>query len=358
MKRRKGILRPHIGHRSTNPNIDKREGLVEAGRSRQALSAYTPLPEPPGHVASKILDMPAPTGMPTGGDAMFDDEGNLFMDGVKRQEASREETAFFFPDDLGQKFRHDLELNFSHLGPPPIASVHVEQNGVTLNEIFDKLYVEKNMMAMTETEKSLDWQEKNELLVDEDWNPSLVDRRDIGIHQKMAMDRMKDWSSRVLQIGRVSVTRKAGRSASFRTLMVAGDMKGRVGVGFGKGDDIRTALDNALKLAVRDVIWIPLYEGRTLYHDLVGKHNNCKVMIRAAPAGAGNKAGKGVRSILDVLGVRDSTTKVFGRHNPYSIVLATMKAFESYESAQFVALKRGKRLMDVNKVMRDHNTTN
>ena len=65
-----------------------------------------------------------------------------------------------------------------------------------------------------------------------------------------------------------------------------------------------------------------------------------------------------MRSILDVLGVRDSTTKVFGRHNPYSIVLATMKAFESYESAQFVALKRGKRLMDVNKVMRDHNTTN
>ena len=108
----------------------------------------------------------------------------------------------------------------------------------------------------------------------------------------------------------------------------------------------------------RDVVWIPLYEGRTLYHDLVGKHNNCKVMIRAAPAGSGNKAGKGVRSILDVLGVRDSTTKVFGRHNPYSIVLATMKAFESYESAQFVALKRGKRLMDVNEVMRDHNTTN
>ena len=82
------------------------------------------------------------------------------------------------------------------------------------------------------------------------------------------------------------------------------------------------------------------------------------MLICAAPAGAGNVAGKGVRSILDVMGIRDSTTKVFGRQNSYSIVLAALKAFENYESAQMVALKRGKRLMDVNKVMRDHNTTN
>ena len=109
-------------------------------------------------------------------------------------------------------------------------------------------------------------------------------------------------------------------------------------------------------------VFHPLYEGRTLYRCttiyIVGVHNNCKVLICAAPAGAGNVAGKGVRSILDVMGIRDSTTKVFGRQNSYSIVLAALKAFENYESAQMVALKRGKRLMDVNKVMRDHNTTN
>ena len=74
--------------------------------------------------------------------------------------------------------------------------------------------------------------------------------------------------------------------------------------------------------------------------------------MQARPAGSGLVAGPAVRSIMDVIGIRDCTTKVFGRQNIYSTVQAVFKAFNSYEDAESVALKRGKRLVDVNDIMR------
>ena len=78
-----------------------------------------------------------------------------------------------------------------------------------------------------------------------------------------------------------------------------------------------------------------------------------RLSLKARPAGSGLVAGPAVRSILDVIGIRDCTTKVFGRQNIYSTVQAVFNAFNSYEDAESVALKRGKRLVDVNDIMRE-----
>ena len=345
-KRRKGGLTPFIGHRTANPNMPQGSSFIINGHEIPMGASPTPEPEKP-------MTLPEPSPMPDEGTAAFDDTGNLYVNGHPSARASREETGHFFPELLPD----GVEFAPLEFGLPSTPSA----DGVELDSLLKEIYVDGSEADVDEdTEIYLDAQEKSEFMVDPEWNPVFVGEgsANMDVHKQMAMDRVNEWSSRVLSIGRVSVTRKAGRNPSMRALVVAGDLNGRVGVGFGKHKTVRGAIDNGLKLAVRDMVWIPLYEGRTLYHDIVGMHNKCKVLIRAAPAGAGNVAGKGVRSILDVMGIRDSTTKVFGRQNSYSIVLAALKAFENYESAQMVALKRGKRLMDVNKVMRDHNTTN
>ena len=104
---------------------------------------------------------------------------------------------------------------------------------------------------------------------------------DVGefTNEQSHLQQLENFSSIVLSTGRVAVTRKAGRDASFRCLVVAGDCMGRGGFGFGKGDSVMTAREQALKDAVKNMVYVPLYEGRTLYHDLEGKHNNAKVIL-------------------------------------------------------------------------------
>ena len=84
-----------------------------------------------------------------------------------------------------------------------------------------------------------------------------------------------------------------------------------------------------------------------------GSHNNAKVLLRAAPAGMGIRAGRIVVSICDVLGIRDCVSKVFGRQNKYSQVLATFKAFENHRTLKQISRARGKAILDVNEIMRN-----
>ena len=348
----------------------------------------------------------------SGGDLFYDEEGRLYVNTRNKMKqinkVTREEQAHFFPETLDDNQSVGTECIDNLPGKPGKENVDVK-------EMMDALYTTgEKILAQHKDESSfLTTQERNLFGVSHHWNPTLrVDGQnddekqakrlrdmevtlgltashdsnedgeeiigsakdeqeekdkdsefdeskaylnaDVGTvtREQQHLQRLEDFSSIVLSTGRVSVTRKAGRDMSYRCLVVAGDCMGRGGFGFGKGASMPKARDQALKDAVKNMIYIPLYEGRTLYHDLKGKHNNAKVILRARPAGSGLVAGPAVRSILDVIGIRDCTTKVFGRQNIYSTVQAVFKAFNSYEDAESIARKRGKRLIDVNEVMR------
>ena len=159
--------------------------------------------------------------------------------------------------------------------------------------------------------------------------------------------------TRLIEVGSSSVTRRGGRISSFRALLVLGNARGSAGFGFGKGATIPDAMKDATIKAYRDLVTIPLYEDRTLYHDVVGRHNNAKVMFRRARPGYGLKAGPVINAICDSFGLRDCVTKVYGSKNKYTVVHAAFKAFAGYNSMEQVALRRGQRLRDVNKLVEE-----
>ena len=164
----------------------------------------------------------------------------------------------------------------------------------------------------------------------------------------------EDWTPRLLQFSQSSVTRKGGRVNSFRALVVLGNGNGSAGFGFGKGINMRSAVEDATIKAYRDVVSIPLYENRTLHHDVLGKYNNVKVTMRNARPGYGLKAGPIMNAICDCFGIRDCVTRVRGGNNRYTVVHAAFKSFEQYRNVQQTALLRGQRLVDVNDLLEEN----
>lgn len=163
--------------------------------------------------------------------------------------------------------------------------------------------------------------------------------------------------SRVLTMGSSSVTKRGGRHPSMRAIVVVGNMDGCAGFGFGKADDGPKAVEDAEKQAVRDMIRIERFDNRTLTHDIMGKHNNVRVLLRQARPGYGQVSDKIVGSICDMFGLWDVVTKVHGGTNTYSIVHATFKAFRDYETVSDIARRRGMRMVDVNQAMYEHLVT-
>ena len=129
--------------------------------------------------------------------------------------------------------------------------------------------------------------------------------------------------------------------------MVAGDQKGRVGYGHGKAREVPEAIRKATEQAKRNMIRVPLREGRTLHHDVEGRFGAGRVVLRAAPSGTGIIAGGPMRAVFETLGVQDVVTKSIGTANPYNMIKATFDALGRVMSPRFAAAKRGKRLGDI-----------
>ena len=134
---------------------------------------------------------------------------------------------------------------------------------------------------------------------------------------------------------------------SFAALVVVGDEKGRVGFGKGKALEVPEAIRKGTELAKKNMIRVPLREGRTLHHDGKGRHGAGKVVLRAAPPGTGVIAGGPMRAVLEMLGVQDVVTKSTGSSNPYNMVRATFDALNRQESPRMIANKRGKKVGDI-----------
>ncbi|WP_334128630.1 30S ribosomal protein S5 [Sneathiella sp.] len=156
-----------------------------------------------------------------------------------------------------------------------------------------------------------------------------------------------EFVDKLVYINRVAKVVKGGRRFAFAALVVAGDQKGRVGYGHGKAREVPEAIRKATEAAKRNMVRVPLREGRTLHHDVDGRFGAGRVVLRSAPAGTGIIAGGPMRAVFETLGVQDVVTKSIGTSNPYNMIKATFEALKAVSSPRMVAAKRGKKVSDV-----------
>jgi small subunit ribosomal protein S5 len=152
---------------------------------------------------------------------------------------------------------------------------------------------------------------------------------------------------KLVAINRVAKVVKGGKRFGFAALVVVGDQKGRVGFGHGKAREVPEAVRKATDAAKKQLVRVPLREGRTLHHEVLGRHGAGKVVLRPAPVGTGIIAGGPLRAVFDVLGVHDVVAKSVGSSNPYNMVRATFDALKGQYSPKMIANKRGKSVADV-----------
>jgi small subunit ribosomal protein S5 len=156
-----------------------------------------------------------------------------------------------------------------------------------------------------------------------------------------------EFADRLVAINRVSKTVKGGKRFGFAALVVVGDQKGRVGFGKGKAKEVPEAIRKATEQAKRNLIRVPLREGRTLHHDVEGRHGAGKVIMRTAPQGTGIIAGGPMRAVFEMLGVQDVVAKSTGSQNPYNMIRATLNGLGKESSPRQVAQRRGKKVAEV-----------
>ena len=160
-------------------------------------------------------------------------------------------------------------------------------------------------------------------------------------------DEAPEFADRLVAINRVSKTTKGGKNFGFAALVVVGDQKGRVGFGKGKAKEVPEAIRKATEQAKRQMVRVALREGRTLHHDMEGRHGAGKVVMRTAPAGTGIIAGGPMRAVFEMLGVQDVVAKSLGSANPYNMIRATIDGLTKEQSPRHVAQRRGKKVADI-----------
>src|SRR6266480_2488117 len=141
-----------------------------------------------------------------------------------------------------------------------------------------------------------------------------------------------EFVDKLVHINRVAKVVKGGKRFGFAALVVIGDQKGRVGFGHGKAREVPEAIRKATESAKRNLTRVALREGRTLHHDIAGRHGAGRVYLRAAPAGTGIIAGGPMRAVFETLGIQDVVAKSIGSSNPYNMVRATFDALKHQDS--------------------------
>ena len=152
---------------------------------------------------------------------------------------------------------------------------------------------------------------------------------------------------RLVAVNRVAKVVKGGRRFGFAALMVVGDGKGRVGFGTGKAKEVPDAIRKATEDATKNMIRVPLRDGRTIHHNITGHYGAGKVTLRSAPSGTGIIGGGPMRAIFESLGIQDIVSKSNGTANPHNMVRATMDALSNIQSPRQIAARRGKKVGDV-----------
>ena len=171
--------------------------------------------------------------------------------------------------------------------------------------------------------------------------------RDTKRRDKKEREESSEFSDRLVAINRVSKTVKGGKRFGFAALVVVGDQHGRVGFGKGKAKEVPEAIRKATEEAKTQTVRVPLKEGRTLHHDIKGRHGAGLVVMRTAPPGTGIIAGGPMRAVFEMLGIQDVVAKSIGSQNPYNMVRATVDGLRKEVSPRLVARRRGKKLSEI-----------
>lgn len=153
----------------------------------------------------------------------------------------------------------------------------------------------------------------------------------------------KEYEETVVEINRISKTVKGGRRMRFSALVVIGNKKGKFGWGTGKSAEVPDAIKKALEAAKRNTFTLNIVKkGDTIAHETVGKFGACSVFLKPAKEGTGIIAGGPVRAILELAGIRNVTSKVYGSRAPINIIRATTKGLTELKSYKTVQALRAK----------------
>ena len=158
-----------------------------------------------------------------------------------------------------------------------------------------------------------------------------------------------EFKDKLVSINRITKVVKGGRRFAFSALVVVGDQSGSIGIGHGKAKQVPDAIKKATETAKKKLTKIPLREGRTIHHDVLGKDGAGKVLLRSAPSGTGIIAGGAIRSVCEVLGIQDIVAKSLGSSNPNNVLRACLKGLKSQKTPKQISILRGKKISEITK---------
>ena len=167
------------------------------------------------------------------------------------------------------------------------------------------------------------------------------------MQRKSQEPREKLYEELVIDVKSVVKVTKGGRRRRYSATVVVGDRKGKVGLGIGKANEVPDAIKKAIQDANKKMITIPLIEGRTVAHEMVGTSGAARVIIKPAPAGTGIIAGGAVRAILELAGIRDVVSKSLGARTKINTATAALNALKSMKTVEQVAALRGKTVEEI-----------
>ncbi len=164
---------------------------------------------------------------------------------------------------------------------------------------------------------------------------------DVALEQQQ-----EEFTEKLVKLNRVAKVVKGGRRFSFTALVVVGDKKGHVGIGYGKANEVSDAIRKGVEKAKRNIVKINIKKN-TIPHEVIGEFKSAKVIMKPASPGTGIIAGGAVRAVVEQAGIKDILTKSLGSNNPINLVKATMDGLMKLMDIKHIMELRGKTFKEI-----------